>query len=105
MSKYFKGTALIIAGVCLGFPSGYLLNSINKEAPSKNADELQLSFKRDYFENLPVSQDGNSRILNVGTFHFDADGDGKPDPGKSVTVPLLGMNDLPESHRFAGESR
>ncbi len=91
MSKYIKATALIIVGVCIGLPSGYLLNGASTAVPSTHSDDLHLTFKRDYFENLPKSEDGSSRLLNVGTFHFDADGNGQPDPGKSVTVPLLGL--------------
>ncbi len=105
MSKYIKGVALIIVGLCLGLPSGYLLSSANKKVPSTHSDDLQLTFKRDYFENLPKSEDGKSRLLNVGTFHFDPDGDGKSDPSTSVTVPLLGMNDVPESQGLAREPR
>jgi hypothetical protein len=50
--------------------------------------ELQLTFNRDYFEKLPTAGSEGTRLLEVGTFYFDTDGDGESDPSSALTVPL-----------------
>lgn len=99
MRRYITATALLAAGLCAGLPAGYLLRGDIAKPPQSDPNELQLTFKRDYFENLPKAPDGYARILKVATFTFDKNGDGTGDPDTSITIPLLSMNDIPDSQK------
>ena len=103
MQKFTIPAACVATGLLIGLPIGIFVSSnhassLETRANSWNDDNLELTFKRDYFEKLPKAGDGEARLLNVATFTFDADGDGNPDTDSAITVPLLGPEDLPETN-------
>ena len=79
---------MLVAGLLLGIPMGYMIRSGDSHSNRIDGNEMQLTFNRDYFEKLPTAGSEGERRINVGTFYFDADGDGKPDPSSALTVPL-----------------
>lgn len=88
MRRYLNGSVILVAGLLVGIPIGYMIRGGESHINRVGDNEMQLTFNRDYFEKLPTAGNDGERLLNVGTFYFDADGDGKPDPSSALTVPL-----------------
>ena len=88
MRRYLTGTVILVAGLLFGIPMGYMMRGGESHTNRVGGNEMQLTFNRDYFEKLPTADSDGQRLINVGTFYFDTDGDGTPDPSSALTVPL-----------------
>ncbi len=98
MKRYVKATLCVVLGACIGLPAGYVFARFAPEHAnlnSLNSDELHLTFPKKYFANLPKAGDGEEeRIIDVGTFSFDTDGDGTPEPSSTISIPIVLLNSI-----------
>lgn len=87
MKRYALFASLIVFGMGLGVPAGYLIGRDPKTS-AMTSDEVQLKLPKNYFADLPKVGEGDERLITVRTLTLS----NNTKDGESLDLPIVYEN-------------